>query len=147
MCYALFLFMGFYMVIFNRFAADRGIEGQKKFSGIYPDDPRKAKRQTGLFIAGSGLFFIVTTVVQGYASPASLDIPAPGRILGGFGMLVGARHLVVYRRMAADLTTEQASEILRANISDIVGDSLVALFVAISVLLGAVLIVTGFQQL
>jgi hypothetical protein len=123
------------------------LKGRKSSAAFIQTIRERRSGKPVFIIAGSGLFFIVTTVVQGYASPASLDIPAPGRILGGFGMLVGARHLVVYRRMAADLTTEQASEILRANISDIVGDSLVALFVAISVLLGAVLIVTGFQQL
>ncbi len=147
MKYALPLVIGFYALIFNRFGADRAIEWQKQMTGIYPDDPKKSKRQTSLLLAGSGLFFIASTLIQGYAIPASVDLPAPGRLLGGFGMLVAARHLFVYRRMAADLTTEQASEILHTKVSDRVGDSLVALFVAISVLLAAGLITTGFRQL
>src|ERR1039457_781818 len=138
------LLIGFFMVIFNRYAADRAIEGQKKLTGIYPDDPVKAKRQTGLFFVAIGLFFIVTTLIQAYVRTDSTlqDITGPQRLLAGFGSLVGARSLVVDRRIAADLTTEHASEILNAKVSDKFGNYLVVVFVGMFVLLGATLITT-----
>ena len=90
-------------------------------------------------------------MIQAYArdraNSAALDIAGPQRILGGIGLLFAARGLVVDRRAAADLTTEHASEILNAKVSDKFGDYLVAVFVGIFLLLGATLITTGIRQL
>jgi hypothetical protein len=141
------LLIGFFVVIFNRFAADRAIESQKKLTGIYPDAPVKAKRTGGLFFVAGGLFFIGTTVIQiVMRSPIRWPLEdAPGRILFGFGLLLVARGFIVDRRIAIDLTTEQACEILKANVPEKLVEWLVWLFVGIFVVFGATLIVTGVR--
>jgi hypothetical protein len=148
---AVVLLIACFMVIFNRFAADRAIEGQKKLTGIYPDDPIKAKRNGGLIFVAFGLFFIVSTLIQVYAqsatNSAALDITGPQRILAGFGFLFGARRLIVDRRIAVDLTTEQASEILKTEVPDKFANYVVVLFVGIFLVFGATMITTGFRQL
>lgn len=142
-----FVLFGFFAVIFNRFAADRAIESQKKMTGIYPDDPVKAKRTGGLFFAAVGLFFIASTLIQiVMRSPTRSPLEdAPGRILFGFGLLVAARSFIVDRRIAIDLTTEHACEIFKANVPEKLAEWLVWLFVGIFVVFGATLVVTGVR--
>jgi hypothetical protein len=56
-----------------------------------------------------------------------------------------ARGFIVDRRIAIDLTTEQACEILKANVPEKLVEWLVWLFVGIFVVFGATLIVTGVR--
>ena len=148
----LVLLMGTFLIIFNRFAAQMSVDYSTRITGIDIGDPIKAKKLYSSFSIAVGLFVVFSTLIEqwfpiahSFSGTTTPNLPKPLLILCGFGALVNAMLLIVFRRTAVDVTTKQANELLGRNVSEQLVNYVFLFFHGMFFLLGAVMVGTALM--